>query len=104
MWAEGAALHTFLQLRSLFSLPLVVCDSPKDSLCHAELSPARCVHTQPRVPSSGSPGLTGQDLGSGGTGAGGRLVGHCRKEKILSERGQGESQVPRKRTLQGRHR
>lgn len=33
-----------------------------------------------------------------------KALGACRKQNILSERGQGESQVPRKRTLQGRRR
>lgn len=38
MQAEGTALHTCLQLRSLFSFSSVVYGSPKDSLCPVELS------------------------------------------------------------------
>lgn len=63
MRAEGTGLHTCLQLRSLFLFPLMVYDSPKDSLCHAELSLSQVrsagegevLHTQPCVPFSVSP-------------------------------------------------
>lgn len=65
--AEGTGLHTWLQLRSLFLFPVMVYDSPKDSLGHAELSlsQVRSSHTQPCVPSSLSPPRC--HLGQGGS-------------------------------------
>lgn len=100
--AEGTALHTCLQLRSLFSFPSVVYGSPKDSLCPVELSLRQVcavLEAEGSTPSPVSPpgvtsgraqGWHGQDVECGGSGAGWSLVEEWRKENILSERGQGE--------------
>lgn len=71
--------------------------APQPALCPLLVSP-RAQGTRL------SPGLARAGCGMGRLRGWLKALGDCRKQNILSERGQGESQVPRKRTLQGRRR